>query len=84
MVHECMDSLALIGHANSSLEQTCRDSLLFGQSVPCLKEECAESEFLFGDDSPKRIMNVTTNKKLFIMSSKPYNKKSHKTSKNLC
>ena len=38
---------------------------MFGQSIPCLKEEC--------DDLPKRIMNVTTNKKLFCMPSKPYN-----------
>ena len=29
MVHECMDSLALIGHANSSLEQTCRDNIVY-------------------------------------------------------
>ena len=29
MVHECMDSLALIGHANSSLEQTCRDNIAY-------------------------------------------------------
>ena len=42
---------------------------------------CPESEFLFGDDLPKRIMSVTTNKKLFIMSSKPYNKKSQKLQK---
>ena len=29
MVHECMDSLALIGHANSCLEQTCRDNIAY-------------------------------------------------------
>ena len=39
--------------------------------------------FLFGDDLPKRIMNVITNKKLFSMPSKPYNT-FFKTSKNLC
>ena len=42
----------------------------------------SESEILLGDDLPKRIMNVTTKKKLFSMTSKPYNT-SFKTSKNL-
>ena len=27
MVHDCMDSLALLNHVNSSLEQTCRDNM---------------------------------------------------------
>ena len=62
MVHDCTDSLALLSHVSSSLEQTHRDNIAYcldnqyhalGKNVP------SESEFLFGDDLPKRIMNVT-------------------------
>ena len=54
--------LALLSHVSSSLEQTHRDNIAYcldnqyhalGKNVP------SESEFLFGDDLPKRIMNVT-------------------------
>ena len=86
MVHDCMDSLALLSHVNSSLEQTRRDNTvccLDNQYQALRKNVPSQSEFLFGDDLPKRIMNVTTNKKLFSMPSKPYNI-SFKTSKNLC
>ena len=86
MVHDCTNSLAILSHVNSSLEQTCRDNIAY-----CLDNQChalrknvpSKSEFLFGDNLPKRIMNVTTNKKLFRMPSKPHNI-SFKTSKNLC
>ena len=86
MVHDCTDSLPLLNHVNSNLEQTCRDNItdcLDNQYHALRKNVSSESEFLFGDDLPRRIMNVTTNKNLFSMSSKPYNT-SFKTSKNLC
>ena len=39
------------------------------QSIPRIEKNApADSEFPFGDDLPKRIMNVTTNKKLFSTS----------------
>ena len=85
MVHDCMAFLALLSHVNSSLEQTCRDNIdycLDNQYHALWKNVPYESEFLFGDDLSKRIMNVTTNK-LFTMPSKSYNT-SFKTSKNLC
>ena len=84
MVHDCTDSLALPSHVNSSLEQTRRDNIAYcfdNQYHTLRKNVPSESEFLFGDDLPKRIMNVTTNKKLFSVPSKPYNT-SFKTSKN--
>ena len=85
MVHDCMDSLALSIHVNSNLGQTRRDNIAY-----CLDNQChalrknvpSESEFLFGDNLPKRIVNVITNKKLFSTSSKPYDN-SFKTSKYL-
>ena len=86
MVHDCTDSLALLSHVSSSLEQTHRDNIAYclGNQYHALRKNVpSESEFLFGDDLPKRIMNVTTKKKLFSMPSKPYNT-SFKTSKNFC
>ena len=83
MVHDCTDSLALLSHVNSSLEQNRRDNIAYcwdNQYHALRKNGPCESEFLFGDDLPKRIMNITTNK-LFTMPSKPYT--SFKTSKNL-
>ena len=85
MVHGCTDSLALLSHVNSSLEQTRRDNIAYGLNNryhALGKNVSSESEFLFGDDLPKRIMNVTTNKKLLRMLSNPYNT-SFKSSKNL-
>ena len=83
VVQDCTDSLALLSHVNSSLEQTHRDNIAYcldNQYHVLRKNVPSESEFLFGDDLPKRIMNVTTNKKLFSMPPKPYNT-SFKTSK---
>ena len=85
MVQDCTDSLALLSHVNSSLEQTRRDYIAYSldnQYYALRKNMPSESEFLYGDNLPKRIMNVTTNKKLFSMPSKSYNT-SFKTSKNL-
>ena len=85
MVHDCTDSLALLSHVSSSLEQTHRDNTAYcldNQYHTLRKNVPSDSEFLFGDDLPKRIMNIT-NKKLFSMASKPYNTP-FKTSKNLC
>ena len=70
MVHDCTDSLALLSHVNGRLEQTRRDNIAYfldSQYHALRKNTPSESEFLFGDDLPKRIMNVTTNKKLFSM-----------------
>ena len=86
MVHDCTYSLALLSHMNSSLEQTCRYNIAYcldNQYHALRKNVPSESDFLSGDHLPKRIMNVTTDKNLFSMSSKPYNT-SFKTSKNLC
>ena len=86
MVHDCTDSLALLNHVNSRLEQTCRDNTahcLDNQYHALRKNVPSESEFLFGDNLLKRIMNITTNKKLFSMPLKLHNT-SFKTSKNLC
>ena len=41
MVHDYTDSSALLSHVNTSLEQTRRDNIFSGQSVPCLIEACA-------------------------------------------
>ena len=85
MVHDYTDSLALFTHVNRSVEQTRRDNItycLVNHYHASRKNKPSESEFLFGDNLAKRIMNVTTNKKLFSMPSKPYNT-SFKTSKNL-
>ena len=85
MVHDCTDSLALLSHVSSSLEQTHRNNTAYcldNQYHTLRKNVPSDSEFLFGNDLPKRIMNIT-NKKLFSMASKPYNTP-FKTSKNLC
>ena len=85
MVHDCTDSLALLSHVNSSLEQTRRDNTAYcsdNQYYALRKNVPSESGFLFGDDLPKSIMNVTTKKKLFSTPSKPCNT-SFKTSKHL-
>ena len=75
MVHDCTDSLALLIHVKSSLEQTHRGKLAYcldNQYHALRKNMPSGSEFLFGGDLPKIIKNVTTNKKLFSMPSKPY------------
>ena len=85
MVHDCTDSLALLSHVSSSLEQTHRNNTAYcldNQYHTLRKNVPSDSEFLFGNDLPKRIMNIT-NKKLFSMASKPYNTP-FKTSKILC
>ena len=89
MVHDCTDSLALLSHVNTDFEQNRHDHIAYcldNQYPPLRKNVPADSEFLFGDDLPKRIMNVTANKKLFSTSKtsfQSYNS-SFKSSKNLC
>ena len=64
MVHDCTDSLALVIYMNSSLEKTRRDNIVYcldNQYHTLRKNVPSESEFLFGDDLPKRIISVTTN-----------------------
>ena len=61
MVHDITDSLALLSHLNSSLEQTGTENIAYcldNQYHALKKNVPSESEFLFGDDLPKRIMNV--------------------------
>ena len=41
VLHGCTDSLVLLSHINNSLGHTHKDNILFGQSVPCLRVECA-------------------------------------------
>ena len=88
MVHDCTDSLALLSQVNTDLEQNRRDHIAYcldNQYHALRKNVPADSEFLFGDDLPKRIMNVTANKKLFSTSKtsfQSYNP-SFKSSKNL-
>ena len=71
MVHDCTDSLALISQPNTELEQNSRDYTTYyldDQYHALIKNFPADSEFLFCDDLPKRIMNVTANKRLFSSS----------------
>ena len=71
IVHYCTDSLALLSHLNTDLEQNQHNNIAYyldNQYNPLRKNVPADSEFLFSDDLPKRIMNVTTNKKLFSTS----------------
>ena len=88
MVHDCIDSLALLSQVNADLEQNRHDHIAYcpdKQYHALRKNVPANSEFLFGDDLPKRIMNVTANKKLFSTSTtsfQSYNS-SFKSSKNL-
>ena len=68
MVHDCTGSLALLSQVNTDLQQNRRDHI-----AHCLHNQChtlrknvpADSEFLFGDDLPKTIMNLIENKRLF-------------------
>ena len=89
MVHDCTDSLALLSQVNADLEQNRCDHIAYcldNQYHTLRKNVPTDSEFLFGDDLPKRIMNVTANKKLFS-SSKTYFQSynfSFKNTKNLC
>ena len=56
---------------NTDLEQTRSGNItncLDNQYHVLRKNVLAESEFLFGHGLPKRIMNVTANKKLFLTS----------------
>ena len=60
MVHDCTDSLALLNHVNSSLEQTPRDNIAYcldNQYHALRRNVPFESKFLSGDDLPKRIMS---------------------------
>ena len=71
MVHDCTDSLAPLSQVNADLEQDMSDHIAYyleNQYHALKKYVLADSEFLFGDDLPKRIMNVTENKKLFSTS----------------
>ena len=69
MVHDCTDSL--LSHVNTKLGQNRHDHIAYcldNQYHALRKNVPADSEFLFGDDLPKRTMNVTANKKLFSTS----------------
>ena len=71
MVHNCTDSLALLSQVNTDLEQNRHDYIAYcldNQYHALRKNILAHSEFLFSDDFPKRIMNVTSNKKLISTS----------------
>ena len=71
MVYDCTDSLALISQVNTELEQNSRDYITYcldDQYHALIKNFPADSEFLFGGDLPKRIMNVTANKRPFSSS----------------
>ena len=71
MVYDCTDSLALISQVNTELEQNIRDYITYcldDQYHTLIKNFPADSEFLFGGDLPKRIMNVTANKRPFSSS----------------
>ena len=89
MVHDCTDSLALLSQVNADLEQNRRDHIahcLDNQYYTLRKYVPTDSEFLFGDDLPKRIMNVTANIKLLSSSKtsfQSYNS-SFKSTNNLC
>ena len=61
MVHDCSNSLALLSQVNTDLEQNRRDQIAY--CLDNLKNVPADSEFLFGDDLPKSIRNLTANKK---------------------
>ena len=84
MVHDCTDSLALLSQVNTDLEQNRRDHIAYcldNQYHTLRKNVPTDSEFLFGDDLPKRIMNVTANKKLFSSSKTSF--QSYKSAENL-
>ena len=71
MVPDYTDSLALLSQVNTDLEQIRRDHIAYcldNQYHTLRKNVPADSEFLFDDDLPKRIMNITANKKLFSTS----------------
>ena len=85
MVHDCTDSLTLLNQVNAGLEQNRCDHIAYcldNQYHTLRKNVPTDSEFLFGDDLPKRIMNFTANKKLFSSSKTSF--QSYKSSKNLC
>ena len=71
MVHNCTDSLALLNQVNTDLVENRHDHIAYcldNQYHALRKNVHADSEFLFGDDLPKRIMNITAYKKLFSTS----------------
>ena len=71
MVHDCTDSLPVLSQVNTDLEQNrCNHIAYFpdNQYHALRKNVPADSDILFGDDLPKRIMNVTAKKKLFSTS----------------
>ena len=86
VVHDCTDSLALLSQGNTDLEENRRDHIAY-----CLDNQyhalmyLVDSEFLFGDDLLKGIMNVTANKNLFSTSKTSFQSYnfSFKSSKNL-
>ena len=88
MVHNCTDSLALLSQVNTDLEQNRRDYIAYcldSQYYALRKNVPADSEFLIGDDLPKRIMNLTSNKKPFYTSKTSFQSysPSFRSSKNL-
>ena len=88
MVNDSTDSLALLSQVNTDLEQNRRDHIAYcldNQYHTLRKNVPAGSEFLFGYDLTKRIMNVTANKKLFSSSKTSFqsNNSSFKSTKDL-
>ena len=70
MVHDCTGSLALLSQVNTDLEQNRRDHTAhcLDNQYHTLRKKCTcwfKYWFLFGDDLPKTIMNLTANKRLF-------------------
>ena len=88
MVHDWTDSLALLSQVNTDLDQNRRDHIVYclnNQYHGLRKNVPADSEFLFSDDLPRKIMNITAKKRLFSTSKtsfQSYNS-SIKSSKNL-
>ena len=88
MVHDWTDSLALLSQVNTDLDQNRRDHIVYclnNQYHEPRKNVPADSEILFSDDLPRKIMNITAKKRLFSTSKtsfQSYNS-SIKSSKNL-
>ena len=87
IIHDCTDSIAILSHTNAEIEQNRREDI-----VGCLdrryrrlaKNVEPDSEWLFGDDLTKRILNINTNKKLLVGKHKAFSNQTsaYKNSKN--
>ena len=88
MVHDSTDSLEQHSQVITDLEQNRRNHIgycLDNQYHALTKNVPADSEFLFCDDLPKRIVNFTTNKEFFSTSKTSFQScvSSFDSSKNL-